>query len=704
MNTPGLTAADSVAAICIIMIEGNEEFKECNLSDEEEDGPDMVELNSPIAAKAMMNLTESNNRRASYIDIGEKEPLPRKSTSTVPNNDTFLKLTSYHTSDFQMKWAVGVFLCNVYNCFSATLFLGTTYQPTGFWLGLEAISELLLLGDMIARLSLNGTSVWRKMWMLHDSESWRFRFLRLVLSSLPYSILLAVIENHNLDHGKEIELAMLRLLKLLRAPQLVDFYTSMELILKSRHLLLLRAVKLVLVLLAITHGGTICYLIVVRVEHSYPSPDTWSLRSGSEVFRYVDGWFWSTCSMTGIGYGDIVPHTDLERFITIVVMLAGASFYAEIFGQMVLAMHTIQSQTVENTFNMQKATQWAKERRLGPAIMGRLHNYYSLVRQHYRHISNSAFLSQLPLSLRTEISMFLQEDLIQKVKIFELGDPSFILAIVRHLNPKIYMSEDYIIRRGDIADDFFLIQQGSVQVLATDESTVIALMSEGGFFGEIGVLLQTKRSVSVRTATSVLASAISKEHLIGILKNFPDQEAFLNRIGRQRLRTTNPEDVDLTFPLKDPLRDNTEKIMVPQKVVRSLPTRLVEKVLPRWFWPTLEPAIFIYNIMYVPMAIAFEFRLSDVGMAWDLITIVYNLSLIVRQLRSPYFQTYLNTTFIYDFTSSLPIDYIIYGLQSSVLVSNLFMVTAIADFTVFKRGEFDPRAEVGENAIAKPSA
>jgi voltage-gated potassium channel len=651
--------------------EGKEEFKEFPLSDDEDVklSPLGEDLQTPLATKAAITLTESTHRRASYVGIGDqvRTSVRRKSTSGVPTSDIFLKLTSFQSSDFQVKWAVLVFLCNVYNCFSAPLFVGTLYQPQEVWLGLEVGVEAVLLVDCVARLVLGGTHCWRKMWMLHDSESWRFRVIRLILSSLPYSVLISALRSYSLAEDYEMQIALLRLFKLLRVTQLLDFSTSVELISKSRHLFLLRVLRLLVVLLALTHLGTVCFLVVIQVESTYSDIKSWYMHT-EELARYVDGWFWAACTMAGVGFGDIVPHTDLERFITIVFIVVGSSFYAEIFGQMVLAMHTIHQQSSEDSFNRQQALQWARERKLGTKIVERLQNYYTLVRIHYRHISNSAFLNQLPLSLRTEISMFLYEDLIQKVKLFELGDPSFILAVVRHLVPRIYMQEDFVIHRGDIADEFFFLQQGSVAVLTTDESLIIAMLSEGAYFGEIGVLLQSKRSASVKATTSVLASAINKEHLTAILKNFPDQEAFLIRIGRQRLRTTAPEDLDQSFCLIPPEETNSESLFVPSKDPRSLWRRLI----PKWI-PSLEPLIFIYYFIYVPMAFAFRFRLQGAGMGWDLFTILYSWLMISMRIRDDP-ANYSSTSFTYEAAAALPVDYVLYGLGQSTDICNAFMV------------------------------
>jgi|JI10StandDraft_1071094.scaffolds.fasta_scaffold65829_7 hypothetical protein len=54
-------------------------------------------------------------------------------------------------------------------------------------------------------------------------------------------------------------------------------------------------------------------------------------------------------------------------------------------------------------------------------------------------------LHDLPLSLRSELSLFINSDLIQKVKFFQLADPSFILIISRLLKPRLSMAGDFIV-------------------------------------------------------------------------------------------------------------------------------------------------------------------------------------------------------------------------------------------------------------------
>jgi hypothetical protein len=44
--------------------------------------------------------------------------------------------------------------------------------------------------------------------------------------------------------------------------------------------------------------------------------------------------------------------------------------------------------------------------------------------------------------------------------LFEIGDPAFIMAIVRYLKPKLYMAGDFVTRQGEFAEEMYFIKSG----------------------------------------------------------------------------------------------------------------------------------------------------------------------------------------------------------------------------------------------------
>ena len=150
----------------------------------------------------------------------------------------------------------------------------------------------------------------------------------------------------------------------------------------------------------------------------------------------------------------------------------------------------------------------------------------------------------MPESLHTELSLLLNQDMIRRARFFYLGSPAFVVEVCRHLYPKICQTADTIIRVGEIADKFYFIKKGRVEILCHDNRNTIAILETGAYFGEIGLLVTAKRTATVRALAPCHFEVLDKEHFDEIMTAFPDQREYLVKVGNQRLKTTNPEDLE----------------------------------------------------------------------------------------------------------------------------------------------------------------
>jgi CRP-like cAMP-binding protein len=78
----------------------------------------------------------------------------------------------------------------------------------------------------------------------------------------------------------------------------------------------------------------------------------------------------------------------------------------------------------------------------------------------------------------------------------------------------------------------FFIKKGFIEILASDERTIVAYLGEGSYFGEIGVLLTGKRTVSVKSKTPCIFFIIEKDDLVNTLDNYPALMKYLKAVGR----------------------------------------------------------------------------------------------------------------------------------------------------------------------------
>jgi len=107
------------------------------------------------------------------------------------------------------------------------------------------------------------------------------------------------------------------------------------------------------------------------------------------------------------------------------------------------------------------------------------------------------------------------------------------------------MAGDFVVRVGDEAKEMFFIKQGEVEIIATDNKTRIAILREGAYFGEIGLLLTEKRTVSVKALAVCVFEVLGQEDFNFIMENFPEQKRLLLRVANQRILTCTPADINV---------------------------------------------------------------------------------------------------------------------------------------------------------------
>lgn len=121
------------------------------------------------------------------------------------------------------------------------------------------------------------------------------------------------------------------------------------------------------------------------------------------------------------------------------------------------------------------------------------------------HLCRSLFqvLATLPRYLQIEVAKFLYKGLISKVPLFQDADPEFVRAIISNFKPRVYVPRTWVIRKGEIGREMYIIGSGQVEVVGDEDEfgnrPVFATLGEGSFFGEIALLMNQPRNASIRT-------------------------------------------------------------------------------------------------------------------------------------------------------------------------------------------------------------
>ncbi len=133
-------------------------------------------------------------------------------------------------------------------------------------------------------------------------------------------------------------------------------------------------------------------------------------------------------------------------------------------------------------------------------------------------------------------------DSLRNVPLFRDFDETELMQVAGLVATRRYAKHQTIFREGDPGQTFYLILGGSVAVvrIASDgRETILSILKERDFFGEMSVFDTSVRAASVRTLTEVEVGAIERDDFLGLIDRNP-------RIGRllvialsERLRAAN---------------------------------------------------------------------------------------------------------------------------------------------------------------------
>ncbi len=180
-----------------------------------------------------------------------------------------------------------------------------------------------------------------------------------------------------------------------------------------------------------------------------------------EVFASIPAaMWWSISTLTTVGYGDVVPNTALGKLFGMIVMLIGIGMFAIPTGILV-----------------------------------------------------SAFTQEMKRK-----DFVATWNLVAKVPLFSNLDAVEIASITELLRLRSVMPGEVIIRKGEFAQRMYFIVAGEVEV---DLENDVAVLHDGDFFGELGVLYKIRRTATVTANTFVELLQLENRDFEALLETNP---------------------------------------------------------------------------------------------------------------------------------------------------------------------------------------
>lgn len=284
---------------------------------------------------------------------------------------------------------------------------------------------------------------------------------------------------------------------------------------------------------------TVAWQETLRINQSFFSQYSWS------VFAAIGNTFPVT------GYR---PSDAIEQWITIFLVLVGATLYAILVGAISSFTFGLDPSGRLYKERLESVNEYISYKKLSPSIKERVKQYYEL-KFRGKYFDENMILDELNLSLRKDIAMHNCRDLIAKVPFLQRTqndgrDENFKRSIASALQPVYFIHGDRILEEGQIGQEMYFIDVGVVDIQVGGK--IVGNLKEGSFFGEVALLGQVPRTATILAQTDCVLYLFHRLDLLEILKDYDDMRLQLERVYEERM-----EKVKLEMDAKETLmRDN----------------------------------------------------------------------------------------------------------------------------------------------------
>ena len=213
---------------------------------------------------------------------------------------------------------------------------------------------------------------------------------------------------------------------------------------------------------------------------------------------YLRAYYFVTTTIATVGYGDISARTIGQTGFVIFVELVGVGIYGFVIGNIANVIANIDVAKTQYRAKQDRIDTFMRYRNIPAELQRKILEYYEYVWDSRRGYDESTVFNDLPINLKTRLSLVLNRDLIEKVPLFQGASNDLVKDIILKLEPITFMPDDVIVEKGEMGYEMYFISGGSVDVVSDDGKTVYATLTAGQFFGEIALLLSGPRTATIR--------------------------------------------------------------------------------------------------------------------------------------------------------------------------------------------------------------
>lgn len=295
-----------------------------------------------------------------------------------------------------------------------------------------------------------------------------------------------------------------------------------------------RIVKFLSVIFLLTHLLA-CIWYFTSFISGFPI-DCWvtvaGIADGNDFTKYIRSLYWTTTTMTTIGYGDITPLRNVEYVFVIIVMFIGASTYAFIIGTVASLLNNLNSIKTEHWNNVESTGLYLKQRNVPKQLIDKVKNYYDYMWGAQAGMEQKSLFNTLPKTLKLELLLELTKESFKNIPLFKYSSTSLKNELLDSLELRIYTPGDSIMHIGDTPTSIYFISKGEVSV--GKDNTVFTNLHKGEYFGDVSLILGESISGNVKTDTYCEIYTLSKEKYLSLKSTYPEFIEVMKKMSSEK--------------------------------------------------------------------------------------------------------------------------------------------------------------------------
>ncbi|XP_070709434.1 cyclic nucleotide-gated channel beta-3-like [Pempheris klunzingeri] len=264
-----------------------------------------------------------------------------------------------------------------------------------------------------------------------------------------------------------------------------------------------------------------------------------------EGSAYLRCYYFAVRSLINIG-GLPEPVTTFEISFQMLNFFVGVFVFSSLIGQM---RDVIGAATAGQTYfraSMDGCVDYMNTYKIPKYVQNRVRTWYNYTWAAQGMLDESELLDKMPLVMKTAIAVDINLATFQKIALFQGCDQQMLVDMLLRLKSIIYLPGDFVVKKGDIGKEMYIIKSGAVQVVGgPDNSIVFVTLKAGSVFGEISLLQSAKdggnrRTANVKAHGFANLFVLEKKDLFDILVHYPESQKVLARKGRKLIKAKGP--------------------------------------------------------------------------------------------------------------------------------------------------------------------